>query len=34
VNYGPFRNNKLRRRPGVEIQDGVNNYGMQLTGGG
>ena len=30
VNYSPFRGNKLRRRPGVDIPDGVNNYGMQL----
>ena len=30
VNYRPFKNNKLIRKPGVEIPEGVNNYGMVL----
>lgn len=31
VNYIPFRANKLRRRPGIVVQAGVDNYGMQLV---
>jgi len=31
VDYRPFRANKLRLRPGVVIEPGVNNYGMVLT---
>ena len=31
VDYGPFRKNKLIRKPGVEIPQGVNNYGMRLV---
>lgn len=30
VDYKIFRRNKLRLRPGVEIPEGVNNYGMRL----
>jgi len=30
VNYSGFKQNKLRKRAGVEIQQGVNNYGMTL----
>jgi hypothetical protein len=28
VDYTPFKNNKLIRRPDIEIGQGVNNYGM------
>ncbi len=31
VNYQRFKRNKLRRRPGVVISEGVNNYGMRLV---
>ena len=31
VDYRPFRGNALIRRPEVEIQDGVDNYGMELV---
>jgi hypothetical protein len=31
VDYRPFRGNKLIRRPGLVIPDGVNEYGMRLT---
>jgi hypothetical protein len=30
VDYRPFRNNRLIRRPGVVIPPGVDNYGMRL----
>lgn len=30
VNYRPFRDNKLRRREGLVVQQGVNEYGMVL----
>lgn len=30
VDYTPFRRNKLRLKPDVEIPEGVNNYGMVL----
>jgi hypothetical protein len=30
VNFRVFRGNKLRPRPGVDISEGVNNYGMEL----
>lgn len=30
VDYRPFKTNKLRRKPGVVIPEGVDNYGMQL----
>jgi hypothetical protein len=30
VNYAPFKKNKLIRKPGVVIPEGVNNYGMVL----
>lgn len=30
VDYRPFRRNKLRLRPDVEIAPGVDNYGMRL----
>lgn len=31
VDYRPFRVNKLRRKPDVEIPEGVNEYGMRLV---
>lgn len=31
VDYRPFRNNRLRLKPGVMIPDGVDNYGMKLV---
>jgi hypothetical protein len=31
VNYRPFKKNKLVRREGVEIPEGMNNYGMRLV---
>jgi hypothetical protein len=31
VDYRPFRSNKLIRRPGVEVPEGVDNYGMRLS---
>ncbi len=31
VDYRPFRNNQLRRKPGVVIPEGVNNYGLRLV---
>lgn len=31
VNYLPFKDTPLKRRPGVEIPAGVNNYGMELV---
>lgn len=31
VDYGPFRKNRLIRKPGVEIPEGVNEYGMRLV---
>jgi len=31
VDYRPFKSNKLIRKPGVEIPQGVNNYGMKLV---
>ena len=31
VDYRPFKNNRLRLKPGVVIPQGVNNYGMVLT---
>lgn len=34
VDYRPFRNNRLRLRPGVEIPEGVNNYGLALVRNG
>ncbi len=30
VDYSRFKRNKLKRRPGVEIPDGVDNFGMTL----
>ena len=30
VDYSPFRKNKPRLKPGIEIRDGVDNYGMTL----
>lgn len=32
VDYRPFKGNKLRYKPGIEIPQGVNNYGMVLCG--
>jgi hypothetical protein len=31
VDYRPFRDNKLIRRPSVVIPEGVNDYGMRLS---
>lgn len=31
VDYRPFKGNKLIKKPGVEIPEGVNNYGMKLV---
>jgi hypothetical protein len=31
VDYRPFKNNRLRLKPGVVIPQGVNNYGMVLV---
>ena len=31
VDYRPFKANRLIRKPGVEIPEGVNNYGMKLV---
>lgn len=31
VDYRPFKNNRLIKKAGVEIPQGVNNYGMVLT---
>lgn len=31
VDYRPFKRNRLIRKPGVEIPEGVNNYGMKLV---
>lgn len=31
VNYKPFKSNRLKRKSDVEIQPGVNNYGMKLV---
>lgn len=31
VDYRPFKNNRLVKRPGVVIPGGVNNYGMELV---
>lgn len=31
VDYGPFKKNKLRYKPGIEIPRGTNNYGMKLV---
>ena len=31
VDYRPFKGNKLIRKPGVVIPDGVDNYGMKLV---
>lgn len=33
VDYRPFKKNKLIRRAGAEIPDGINNYGMVLEHG-
>lgn len=30
VDYRPFKNNKLIRKKGLNLKDGVNNYGMEL----
>ena len=30
VDYRPFKKNRLKRKPGLEIAAGVNNYGMVL----
>jgi hypothetical protein len=31
VDYRPFKNNRLIKKPGVVISEGVNNYGMVLV---
>lgn len=30
VNYRPFKRNKLKRKPDIEVASGVDNYGMKL----
>jgi hypothetical protein len=30
VNYRVFRNNKLILKPGIEIPEGTDNYGMEM----
>lgn len=30
VNYLPFKDTKLKRKPGVVVESGVNNYGMAI----
>ena len=30
VDYSPFKSNQLKRRPGLKLEDKVNNYGMAL----
>ena len=30
VDYNPFKKNKLKFKPGVEVKDEINNYGMKL----
>jgi len=30
VNYWPFRENKLRLKPGVELPEGVDDYGLEM----
>jgi hypothetical protein len=31
VDYRPFKNNRLIKKKGIVIPEGVNNYGMKLT---
>ena len=31
VDYRPFKNNKLRRKKGYNIPEGINNYGMKVV---
>ena len=31
VDYRPFKKNKLIRKEGIEVPEGVNNYGMELV---
>lgn len=31
VNYKPFKNNRLKKKEGVVIPHGINNYGMKLV---
>ncbi len=31
VDYRPFKNNRLIRKPGIEIPDEPNEYGMKLV---
>ena len=31
VDYRPFRKNKLVRKPGLEIKQGADEYGMKLV---
>ncbi len=31
VDYRPFKKNRLVRKPGIVIPEGVNNYGMKLV---
>ncbi len=32
VDYRPFKNNRLIRKPGIIIPEGINEYGMKLIG--
>jgi hypothetical protein len=31
VNYKPFKKNRLKRRPDIDVPRGINNYGMELV---
>ena len=31
VDYRPFKNNRLKLKPGIVIPEGINNYGMRLV---
>jgi len=31
IDYRPFKKNRLVKKKGVEIPQGVNNYGMKLV---
>ena len=30
VNYKPFKNNELKKKKGLKIKKGINNYGMKV----
>ncbi|MEK9655291.1 MAG: hypothetical protein VW202_06250 [Halieaceae bacterium] len=31
VNYKPFKKNRLKRKPDIDVPRGINNYGMELV---